>query len=258
MFEARFPNAILLKRILDAIKDLVQDVNWLCTEDGIELQSMDAAHVALVSFTILPDACTVYRCTELHRLGMNVNNLAKIVKCAENDDSVLLRLSKDTSKLEIQFESKNGSRRHDFQMALMDIDSEHLNIPDVEYTCSVKMPSAEFSRLTRDMASFGEITTLSVQEGSLKATTLGDGGQSSIVIKQDKTSKATKLWTEIDCSETTEMMFALKYLVAFTKAQNIADQVSLFFLKGSPLYVSYDMEDKGSVGFYLAPRQDED
>jgi hypothetical protein len=53
------------------------------------------------------------------------------------------------------------------------------------------------------------------------------------------------------------MMFALKYLVAFTKAQHISDQVSLFMLEGSPLYVSYDMDTKGSVGFYLAPKQDE-
>jgi len=28
-------------------------------------------------------------------------------------------------------------------------------------------------------------------------------------------------------------------------------------IEGAPLYVSYDMGDKGSVGFYLAPKQDE-
>jgi hypothetical protein len=53
------------------------------------------------------------------------------------------------------------------------------------------------------------------------------------------------------------MMFALKYLVAFTKAQHISDQVSLYLLEGSPMYVSYDLEDKVSVGFHLAPKMDE-
>ena len=53
------------------------------------------------------------------------------------------------------------------------------------------------------------------------------------------------------------MMFALKYLAAFTKAQHISDQVALYLVAGSPLYVSYDMEAKGSVGFYLAPKNDE-
>jgi proliferating cell nuclear antigen len=257
MFEARFSNAILLKRILDAIKDLVQDVNLLCTEDGIELQSMDASHVALVNFTILAEACTVYRCTETLTLGINVTNLTKIVKCAESDDSVILRQSKDESKLEITFESKSGSRKHEFQMNLMDIESQHMNIPDVEYTCSITMPSAEFTRLVRDGATFGETVTLSVKEELLVAEIRGDAGRTTITEKQDKTSKSSALWTDIVCSKPTSMMFPLKYLVAFTKAQHISDQVSLFMLEGAPLYVSYDMDAKGSVGFYLAPKQDE-
>jgi len=257
MFEARFANASLLKRILDAIKDLVQDVNLLCTEDGIELQSMDAAHVALINFTILAEACSVYQCTETLTLGINVVNLTKIIKCAELDDSVVLRQSKDEAKLEITFESKSGSRRHEFELNLMNIDSEHLQIPDIEYTCSIKMPSAEFSRFIRDGATFGETVTLSVKDELLTATIRGDAGVTTIIEKQDKTSKSESLWTEIVCSKDTSMMFALKYLAAFTKAQHISDQVSLYMIEGAPIYVSYDMGDKGSVGFYLAPKQDE-
>jgi len=257
MFEARFANAILLKRILDAIKDLVQDVNLLCTEDGIELQSMDSSHVALVNFTILAEACTVYQCTDTITLGINVNNLTKIVKCAESDDSVILRQSKDQSKLEITFENKSGSRKHEFAMNLMDIESEHLAIPDLEYTCSITMPSPEFSRLVRDGASFGETVMLSVQEGLLVAEIRGDAGKTVITEKQDKTSKSASQWTEIVCAKQTAMMFGLKYLVAFTKAQHISDSVNLYMIEGAPLYVSYDMGDKGSVGFYLAPKQDE-
>jgi len=258
MFEARFANATLLKRILDAIKDLVQDVNLLCTEDGIELQSMDAAHVALINFTILAEACTVYQCTEALTLGINVVNLTKIVKCAEIDDSVILRQSKDESKLEITFESKSGSRKHEFELNLMEIDSQHLQIPDIEYTCSIKMPSSEFSRFVRDGATFGETVSLSVKEEILIATIRGDAGVTTITEKQDKTSKSESQWTEIVCGKETSMMFALKYLVAFTKAQHISDQVSLYMIEGSPIYVSYDMGDKGSVGFYLAPKQTDD
>jgi len=257
MFEARFANAILLKRILDAIKDLVQDVNLLCTEDGIELQAMDASHVALVNFTILAEACSVYQCTDTLTLGINVINLTKIIKCAESDDSVILALNKDDAKLDITFESKSGMRKHEFQMNLMDIDSEHLQIPDLEYSCSIKMPSTEFTRLIRDGATFGETVLLTVEDGLLTAEIRGDAGKTTITEKQDKTSKSASQWTEIDCAKKVSMMFALKYLVAFTKAQHISDQVTLYLLEGSPMYVSYDLEDKGSVGFHLAPKMDE-
>ena len=254
MFEARFSSTTLLKRILDAIKDLVQDVNLLCTDDGIELQAMDAAHVALVNFTILADACTLYSCSQTITIGINVTNLAKIIKCSETTDSVLLKHSPGSDTLGITFESANGSRKAEYEMKLMDIDSEHMEIPDVTYECSVKLPSNEFTRIMRDMATFGDTVTLSVKEGELIITMKGDMGMATVSVKEDKTAKPS---TEIECTKKTTMMFALNYLVAFTKAQNISEQVQIFLSENVPVYVSYDMGDKGSVGYYLAPKLDE-
>lgn len=44
----------------------------------------------------------------------------------------------------------------DFEMKLMDIDSEHLGIPDTDYQAIVTMPSAEFQRIVRDLSSIGD------------------------------------------------------------------------------------------------------
>lgn len=41
-------------------------------------------------------------------------------------------------------------------MKLMDIDSEHLGIPDSEYQAIVRMPSAEFMRICKDLSSIGD------------------------------------------------------------------------------------------------------
>lgn len=38
MFEARLAQSQLLKKILDAVKDLVQNANLDCSDDGITLQ----------------------------------------------------------------------------------------------------------------------------------------------------------------------------------------------------------------------------
>jgi proliferating cell nuclear antigen len=257
MFEARFANATFLKRIFDAVKDLVEDVNLLCTEDGMELQSMDASHVALISATILPDACTVYTCDEPLVLGIKVSIFVKLLKFAEGSDSVILTQGKDTAKLQISFESSNGGRKSDLEMNLLDIDTEHLNIPDVEYSCSVKLPSSDFSRIVRDMATMGDTTLLSIQEEDVTITTKGDMGTAKVTLKEDKTSKSEALWTEVNCSTPTNMLLALKYLAHFTKAQSISEQVSVYMSNSVPVYIAYDMGDKGSIGYYLAPKVDE-
>lgn len=38
----------------------------------------------------------------------------------------------------------------------MDIDSEHLGIPETEYHAIVRMPSAEFARICKDLSSIGD------------------------------------------------------------------------------------------------------
>lgn len=44
----------------------------------------------------------------------------------------------------------------DFEMKLMDIDSEHLGIPEAEYHAIVRMPSAEFARICKDLSGIGD------------------------------------------------------------------------------------------------------
>jgi proliferating cell nuclear antigen len=257
MFEARLNSAGLLKRILDAIKDLITDANLLCTEDGIQLQAMDTAHVSLVCFTLLTDAFSLYNCSETMTLGVNTVVFARILKCADNNDSVLLKTSDDGSKLHISFESPSGSRSSTFEMNLMELDSDHLQIPDTEYATCVKMPSSDFTRIVKDLQAFGEVCSIDVKKLSVEFHVEGDAGKVSMKVKQDMSHKNESEWTTIDTEERLKMNFGLKYLAVFTKAQGISDQVGLYLMEGVPMYVTYDMGDQGSVGYYLAPKMHE-
>lgn len=57
-------------------------------------------------------------------------NVAKILKCAGNDDSIQLRAEDEGDTVTLTFEGAEGDRVSEFEMKLMDIDSEHLGIPD--------------------------------------------------------------------------------------------------------------------------------
>lgn len=56
--------------------------------------------------------------------------MSKILKCAGNDDSVTVKADDDGDCATFVFESKDGDRLSEFELKLMDIDSEHLGIPD--------------------------------------------------------------------------------------------------------------------------------
>ena len=61
MFEAKLSDGMKLKKIIDAIKDLVSDVNIDTTATGISLQAMDSSHVALVSLMLNQEGFEIFR-----------------------------------------------------------------------------------------------------------------------------------------------------------------------------------------------------
>ncbi|KAG5456484.1 MAG: proliferating cell nuclear antigen, partial [Olpidium bornovanus] len=91
MFEARMQQGSIIKKILDAVKDLVNDANFDCSEEGISLQAMDNSHVALVALLLRSEGFDPYRCDRNMPLGINLSSLGKILKCAGNEDIITLK-----------------------------------------------------------------------------------------------------------------------------------------------------------------------
>ena len=119
----------------------------------------------------------------------------------------------------------------------MDIDSEHLGIPDTDYTCVVKMPSSEFQRICREITIIGDTVKISATKEGVKFSVAGDMGNGSIICKQNASVDevffdfslllfmvlSTLLWFQesesIDIKLKTDvsLTFALRYLNSFAK-----------------------------------------
>lgn len=142
--------------MVDAIKDLVQDCNFDCNDSGIALQAMDNSHVALVSMLLNQDGFSPYRCDRNIALGVNLSSLTKVLRAAQNDDLLTLKAEDSPDVLNIVFESSNHDRISEYDLKLMDIDQEHLGIPETEYAATISMPSSEFKRICTDLAAMSE------------------------------------------------------------------------------------------------------
>jgi proliferating cell nuclear antigen len=142
--------------VVDAIKDLVQDCNFDCNDSGISLQAMDNSHVALVSMQLKADGFNPYRCDRNIALGVNLTSLTKVLRAAQNDDMLTLKAEDAPDSLNLIFESSNNDRISEYDLKLMDIDQEHLGIPETEYAATISMPSAEFRRITADLVQLSE------------------------------------------------------------------------------------------------------
>lgn len=72
MFEARLVQGSILKKVLDALKDLITEASWDVSSCGISLQSMDSSHVSLVQLTLRGEGFEPFRCDRNLSMGVNL------------------------------------------------------------------------------------------------------------------------------------------------------------------------------------------
>merc|ERR1712001_89640 len=155
-------------------------------------------------------------------------------------------------------EGSGDDRISDFDLKLMQIESEHMEIPEQHYRVTAKMPSAEFQKICRDLKEFGETMQIKASKEGIIFSVQGDVGGGNVMLKPRESEKPEEKVT-LTVHEPVTATFALRYLVNFAKAAPLCGVVELGLGPDAPLLVKYDLEksDNGFMQFYLAPKIDE-
>lgn len=254
MFEARLVQGSILKKVLEALKDLINEACWDISSSGVSLQSMDSSHVSLVQMTLRSEGFDTYRCDRNLAMGVNLTSMSKILKCAGNEDIITLRAEDNADTLALVFEAPNQEKVSDYEMKLMDLDVEQLGIPEQEYSCVVKMPSGEFARICRDLSHIGDAVVISCAKDGVKFSASGELGNGNIKLSQTSNVDKEEEAVTVDMNEPVQLTFALRYLNFFTKATPLSSTVTLSMSADVPLVVEYKIADMGHLKYYLAPK----
>ncbi|XP_054982990.1 proliferating cell nuclear antigen-like [Sorex araneus] len=252
LLEARLVQGSILK-VLEALKDLINEAYWDISSSGVDLQSMDSFHVSLVQMTLRSEGYDTYRCDRNLAMGVNLTSMSKILKCAGNEDIITLRAEDNADTLALVFEAPNQEKVSDYEMKLMDLDVEQLGFPEQEYSCVVKFPSGEFACICRDLSHIGDAVISCAKDG-VKFSASGELGNGNIKLSQTSNVDKEEEAATIDMNEPVQLTFALRYLNFFTKAPPLSSTVTLSMSADVPLVVEYKIADMGHLKYYLDPK----
>ncbi|XP_033173657.1 proliferating cell nuclear antigen isoform X1 [Drosophila mauritiana] len=252
MLEARLSQTLLLKKVVDALKEIIAQGTLDCSDNGLELQSMDNSHVSLVALSLASDCFEKFHCDRNVSLGLDLKSLGKVLKCANSDDAVTIKAVDRPEKITLSFESDGKERTADYELKLLNLDQDHMEIPKKDYTCYIQLPSSEFARICRDMSMFDESLTIACSSKGIRFSAKGDLGTANIQL-----NAGTAMDVSIEVQEPVTQSFAGRYLNTFTKATPLADRVKLYLSEERPLLVEYPIEDYGHIRYYLAPKVNE-
>lgn len=252
LFIAKTVQSSSFKNLIEDVKDIIQDANFIIDTNGVRLTAMDESKIVLVRLYLEADKFEQYSCGRRQTIGVNMPNLFKLIKVMTNDDTLTLFMSDDEPNLlGIKIENAVKNKITTFRLKLLDLDDEELVIQSTAtFGSIITMPSVDFQKLCRDMHYIGDIIEIRSIGQQLILKCSGDFASQETVIGQN--SQGLSLKNE-SSDVIVQGLFHLKHLVSFTKCTNLSPQCSLYLKNDFPLIIQYEIANLGNIRLLLAP-----
>lgn len=243
MLEIVVEDAKFWRSCIEAIVNLIDEGVLEAKADGISLKAMDPSQIAMVSFSIPKGSFSSYRVDEATKLGLNFEDLAKILSRTREKER--LRMTLEENKLDLEF---SGDTRRKFKVPLLDISAGPQKEPKIDYDAIVRVNGGQFKEILRDVSLVSSHIVLEATEKGFYVNAKGDSMDLRV-----ESEKATPMIAELNVRKPARATFPLEFLDNIAKACPSEAQLTLHLKTNAPVKVEYAIGD-ASLTYYLAPR----
>lgn len=229
----------LFSEIISIISELVLEVRLKVSKEGITLTAIDPANVAMISFKLPNTAFSELEVEGKEVLGVNLENLKAVLRRIHTGSVLVMMRQENELKLQIK-----DKVTREFSLALIDVEGEEKEVPNLEFSSKIEMSSPDFSEAIEDCGVVAD--SCSFISESNKFIIQAKGSLNSF--KSEFSSDELNIVAEDGHSK-----YSLEYLQKMVKATKTTDKVRINFSNDYPLrldFVTPFME----LSFILAPR----
>jgi len=223
---------------------------------GIVLKEVNKTGKILVYMRLDSDKFDVYK-YNYHKkkltLGIDVGYLLKCLKCMSHFDTMTWLVDdEDINKLVVILESIERKEKKTFKLNLMDIEEEKYEIAPIQFPYLICLPSQDFHKYCKDMASSTE--KIEIKATSTRLYFSGKGEIGDVEFEVGETNGGLTITsTTNNTNEIVQGLFDLKFLLIFTKCTNLCNIVTLFLKNDYPIIVTYQIAALGEIKLVLSP-----
>jgi proliferating cell nuclear antigen len=252
------------------VKAFTDHINIVFGKDRMFIQCMDTSHVSIMEL-YLP---STWFCKYEHEfddaitIGVSSSMLYKILNSREKTQLVEISYSQEENdKLFVRMRNPGGTpvnktdfEKH-FEIPLMDIDSDTMDIPAIEHQAEITISSYHFASIINQLKMFGDTMDIQCSEEKiLLGSNSHENGKMFVEIKIDDLSSFI-----IDEGKELSLAFSLTYLHNICLYNKIAKEVEVKFSSDYPMQMTYYLdalpegqeerpENSAKLSFYLAPK----
>jgi proliferating cell nuclear antigen len=254
-FTLKLENSRILKGIVETLASIIDETEFRVTPKEFTISAMDPSRICLLKLSIKKDDFDGYECSKESKVGLNLDDLDKILKRSAANDSVEIDFDESNQKIKIKMQREGVSRTRTFSLALLDIDIEEIpmdNLLKIEYPSKWVLDPDFLVEAIKDAEIYSEILNINANEGQgLIFSSSGQIGEMEYDLNEEDL-------IESELQGTSTGAYSLTFLKAILKIASITEKLEIALKTDHPLKMNFDLLEGGKLSYFLAPRVEEE
>lgn len=260
----------IFSEICGLLKNLTEYIVFEFREEGLYSQGMSFDQISLYEFMIKKDWFEFYDYNEddLKVITVNSNIIQKIFNTRQDNQFLTIDFRGKPDKINIMFKNKTPVKTDipkEFEITLMDIDHEFMNIPDNEYEAEFCIPTKIFGTVVDQLEIFDEHLKIKCNEDTIEFKASGFEGSMSVNLFSDKVDYISEYAIIEDGN--LDLIFSNKHFQTFCKFSKVSKEVKLSFSENMPMQMLFALDNSNDedklnnssyLRFCLAPKIGDD
>jgi proliferating cell nuclear antigen len=235
----RLDNPKIFSEIINIISDLVLEVRLKVTREGLNIIAIDPANVAMILFKLPSSAFSQLEVEQDEILGISLDSLKAVLRRVKAGS--VLTITKHENELRLQIQDKIN---REFNLALIEIEGEEKEIPNLSFISKVEMTSLDFAEAIEDCTVVADSCSFISAPDKFNIKAKGSLNSFSSEFSSDEIN--------LEAEEATSK-YSLEYLQKMVKATKLTDKIKINFGTDYPLRLDFHTP-LVELSFILAPR----
>jgi proliferating cell nuclear antigen len=253
-FTLKLDNSRILKVITETLSSIIDETEFKVTPKEFIITAMDPSRICLLKLAIKKESFDDYNCNKESKIGLNLDDLDKILKRSASNDSLEIVFKETDQKIKIKMQREGKSRSRTFSLALIDLDREDIpmdNLLKIEYPAKWVIDTDFLIEAIKDAEIYSEIlNTKAIKDEGLLFSSTGQIGEMEYSISIDDLIQS-------DIEETCSGAYSLTFLKAILKMAPITEKLEVSLKTDHPLKMIFGLLEGGELNYFLAPRVEE-
>ena len=240
-----FFDARVWRYLVSAISKVIDEGVFVITpEEGLRFRAMDPSHVILLDMHFPRDSFEEFDIEGEVNAGVNFEDLAKVLRRAKKEDRLELEITE--SEFVVTFV---GRGRRSFTLPVLDIATEEIPEPQLEFKAIVKVMSDVYRDTLKDVELVGDLIRFVASQDEFRVLSSSEFGEAEIIYTRESGSIL-----EMEVEDEQSSSYTLEYFTDLSGAARVADTVTIKFSSDMPAEVYHELPQGASFKLLVAPR----